>query len=69
MQTVTLGATGLGVTPLAYGTWQPGGDWGPVDDRAAIDAIGHAKSLSINFFDTAQAYGCGQVTGTRAARC
>jgi len=69
MQTVTLGTTGLEVTPLAHGTWQPGGDWGPMQDRAAIDAIGHAKSLGINFFDTAQACGCGQVTGARAARC
>ena len=33
MQTVTLGATGLEVTPLAYGTWQFGGDRGPVDER------------------------------------
>jgi len=60
MQTVTLGATGLEVTPLAYGTWQFGGDWGPVDERAAIEAIGHARSLGINFFDTAQAYGFGR---------
>jgi len=69
MQTVTLGATGLEVTPLAYGTWQPGEGWGPVDDRAAIEAIGHARSLGINFFDTAQACGFGQVTETRAGRC
>jgi aryl-alcohol dehydrogenase-like predicted oxidoreductase len=27
MQTVTLGATRLEVTPVAYGTWQIGGDW------------------------------------------
>ena len=45
MQTVTLAATGLEVTPLAHGTW------------------------GINVFDTAQACGCGQVTGARAARC
>jgi aryl-alcohol dehydrogenase-like predicted oxidoreductase len=60
MQTVTLGATHLEVTPIAYGTWQFGGDWGPVDERAAIAAIGHARSLGINFFDTAQAYGFGR---------
>jgi aryl-alcohol dehydrogenase-like predicted oxidoreductase len=59
MQTVTLGATRLEVTPLAYGTWQFGGDWGRVDERAAIAAIKHARSLGINFFDTAQAYGFG----------
>jgi aryl-alcohol dehydrogenase-like predicted oxidoreductase len=60
MQTVILGGTDLEVTPLAYGTWQFGGDWGPVDERAAIEAIGHARSLGINFFDTAQAYGFGR---------
>jgi aryl-alcohol dehydrogenase-like predicted oxidoreductase len=60
MQTVTLGAAGLEVTPLAYGTWQLGGDWGPVDERAAVTAIQHARSLGINFFDTAQAYGFGR---------
>jgi aryl-alcohol dehydrogenase-like predicted oxidoreductase len=60
MQTVILGATGLEVTPLAYGTWEFGGDWGPVDERAAITAIQHARSLGIKFFDTAQAYGFGR---------
>jgi aryl-alcohol dehydrogenase-like predicted oxidoreductase len=60
MRTVTLGATRLEVTPLAYGTWQFGGDWGAVDEPAAIAAIQHARSLGINFFDTAQAYGFGR---------
>jgi aryl-alcohol dehydrogenase-like predicted oxidoreductase len=31
-----------------------------VDERAAVDAIRHARSLGINFFDTAQAYGFGR---------
>ncbi len=44
MQMVTLGATDLEVTPLAYGTWQFGGDWGPVDERAAIEAIQHCPA-------------------------
>jgi aryl-alcohol dehydrogenase-like predicted oxidoreductase len=60
MQTVALGATHLEVPPLAYGTWQFSGDWGQVDERAAIGAIQHARSLGINFFDTAQAYGFGR---------
>jgi aryl-alcohol dehydrogenase-like predicted oxidoreductase len=60
MRTVKLGRTGRAVTPLAYGTWQFGGDWGPVDDQAAIAAVQHARSLGINFFDTAQAYGFGR---------
>jgi aryl-alcohol dehydrogenase-like predicted oxidoreductase len=57
------------VIPLANSTWQLGRQWGPVDDRAAIEAIGHARSLGINFFDTAQACGFGQITETRAGRC
>jgi aryl-alcohol dehydrogenase-like predicted oxidoreductase len=69
MRTVTLGATRLEVTPLAYGTWQFGGNRGPVDERPAIEAISHARSLGINFFDIAQAYGFGQVTETSAPRC
>jgi aryl-alcohol dehydrogenase-like predicted oxidoreductase len=60
MRKVVLGGTGLKVTPLAYGTWQFGGDWGPVDESAAIGAIAHARSLGINLFDTAQAYGFGR---------
>lgn len=60
VRTVTLGSTGLKVTPIAYGTWQFGGDWGPVDEQAAVAAIRQARSLGINFFDTAQAYGFGR---------
>jgi aryl-alcohol dehydrogenase-like predicted oxidoreductase len=59
MGTVRLGRTELRVTPIAYGTWQFGGDWGAVEERAATEAIRHALTLGVNFFDTAQAYGFG----------
>lgn len=59
MDEVILGRAGLEVTPIAYGTWQFGGDWGAVDEEAAIEAIREARRLGINFFDTAQAYGFG----------
>jgi aryl-alcohol dehydrogenase-like predicted oxidoreductase len=59
VNTVTLGMTGLEVTPVALGTWQLGGEWGSFDERQAIEAIRHARELGINFFDTAQAYGFG----------
>jgi aryl-alcohol dehydrogenase-like predicted oxidoreductase len=59
MRTTTLGRTGLEVSPIAFGTWQLGGDWGSFDEAAAIEAIRNARSLGINFFDTAQAYGFG----------
>jgi aryl-alcohol dehydrogenase-like predicted oxidoreductase len=51
--------TGLEVTPIAFGTWQLGGEWGAFDESQAIAAIRHARELGINFFDTAQAYGFG----------
>jgi aryl-alcohol dehydrogenase-like predicted oxidoreductase len=59
MDTVTLGISGLEVSPIAFGTWQLGGDWGKFDEREAVDAIRYARELGINFFDTAQAYGFG----------
>ncbi len=59
MNAVTLGMTGLEVSPIAFGTWQLGGDWGEFDEREAIAAIRHARELGIDFFDTAQAYGFG----------
>lgn len=59
MRTTTLGATGLQVSRIAYGTWQLGGEWGSFDEDAAVSAIRHARELGINFFDTAQAYGFG----------
>jgi aryl-alcohol dehydrogenase-like predicted oxidoreductase len=59
MNTIRFGRTGLDVTPIAFGTWQLGGDWGAFDEGEAIAAIRHARELGINFFDTAQAYGFG----------
>ena len=51
--------TDLQVSPICFGTWQLGGDWGSVDERDAAAAIRHALGLGVNFFDTAQAYGFG----------
>src|SRR3954453_9461383 len=59
MRKFRLGMTELEVTPIAFGTWQLGGDWGPSDEPAAIAAIRRAHELGIPFFDTAQAYGFG----------
>jgi aryl-alcohol dehydrogenase-like predicted oxidoreductase len=56
---VRLGRSELLVSPIAYGTWQLGGEWGAFDEARAIEAIRHALSLGVNFFDTAQAYGFG----------
>ena len=59
MDRVTLGSTGLEVSPIAFGTWQLGGDWGPFDEEEAIAAVRFARERGINFFDTAQGYGYG----------
>jgi aryl-alcohol dehydrogenase-like predicted oxidoreductase len=59
MNTITLGMTDLEVSPIAFGTWQLGGEWGGFDERQAVAAIRHARELGINLFDTAQGYGFG----------
>jgi aryl-alcohol dehydrogenase-like predicted oxidoreductase len=59
MDRVRLGRSELQVSPIAFGTWQLGGEWGEFDEPRAIEAIRHARQLGIDFFDTAQAYGFG----------
>jgi aryl-alcohol dehydrogenase-like predicted oxidoreductase len=59
MDRIRLGMTDLEVSPICFGTWQLGGDWGSVDEREASAAIRHALALGVNAFDTAQAYGFG----------
>ena len=59
MEKIRLGRSELEVSPIAFGTWQLGGDWGTTDKQAAIAAIRQAADHGINFFDTAQAYGFG----------
>jgi aryl-alcohol dehydrogenase-like predicted oxidoreductase len=60
VEQVRLGRSDLMVSRLAFGTWQLGGDWGPTDTAAALDAIRQAADAGVTFFDTAQAYGFGQ---------
>jgi aryl-alcohol dehydrogenase-like predicted oxidoreductase len=36
---VTLGMTDLKVSPIAFGTWQLGGDWGQFDEDEGIAAV------------------------------
>jgi aryl-alcohol dehydrogenase-like predicted oxidoreductase len=59
MDQVRLGRTGLQVSPIAFGAWQLGGEWGEFDESEAIAAVRQARELGINLFDTAQAYGFG----------
>ena len=60
MKHTNLGKSGLDVSRIAFGTWQLGGDWGPTDTGAAMDAIRRAADGGVTFFDTAQGYGFGQ---------
>jgi aryl-alcohol dehydrogenase-like predicted oxidoreductase len=59
MQYTRLGETELEVSRICFGTWQLGGEWGPIDVDEAITAIRRALDLGVNFFDTAQVYGWG----------
>lgn len=59
MKTVRLGMTHLEVSPIAFGTWQLGGEWGQFDEDEAIEAIRQARDLGVNLFDTALGYGFG----------
>jgi aryl-alcohol dehydrogenase-like predicted oxidoreductase len=61
MDRVTLGATGLVVSPICFGCWQMGQTyWGKVPEGDLIDAVRAALDAGINFFDTADAYGDGE---------
>ena len=53
------GRTGWKVSEIAFGAWQIGGDWGPVDDRQSIDTLLYAFEKGVNFVDTAELYGKG----------
>jgi len=46
MRMVTPGASHLEVTPIAYDTWQFGGDWESVDNQAALSAPPSARRLA-----------------------
>jgi aryl-alcohol dehydrogenase-like predicted oxidoreductase len=55
-----LGKTGYDVSEIGLGTWQLGESFGPVSDEAAAEILRTARSLDVNFWDTADVYGGGQ---------
>jgi aryl-alcohol dehydrogenase-like predicted oxidoreductase len=59
MNARTLGKTGYTVSEIGLGCWQLGGDFGPVSDQTASDILKTARSLDVNFWDTADVYGGG----------
>jgi aryl-alcohol dehydrogenase-like predicted oxidoreductase len=56
----TLGKTGYQVSEIGLGCWQLGESFGPVNDDTARDILKTARSLDVNFWDTADVYGGGQ---------
>jgi aryl-alcohol dehydrogenase-like predicted oxidoreductase len=60
MRTLTLGRTGRQVSEIGFGAWQIGGDWGSVDEDAAMATLNAAADAGVTFFDTADVYGDGR---------
>jgi len=70
-----LGKSGIEVSALGMGCWAIGGPWwyvgedgkgepspsgwGQIDDQESVKALHAAVELGVNFFDTADTYGCG----------
>ena len=60
MDRITLGASNLSVSPVAFGTWQLSPRfWGQQPKEDAVAAVRRAFDRGVNFFDTADAYGDG----------
>ncbi len=55
-----LGRTGWKVSPISFGAWAIGADWGEVDDRESMAALQRSVDLGVNFIDTADVYGDGR---------
>jgi aryl-alcohol dehydrogenase-like predicted oxidoreductase len=60
MNTRILGKTGYEVSEIGLGTWQLGGDFGPVGEETAREILRTARRLEVNFWDTADVYGNGE---------
>lgn len=55
-----LGKTGYQVSEIGLGTWQLGESFGALNDETAAEILKTARSLDVNFWDTADVYGGGQ---------
>ena len=60
MERRKLGKTGYEVSEIGLGTWQLGESFGSLNDQMALDILKTARSLEVNFWDTADVYGGGQ---------
>ncbi|MBI4976594.1 MAG: aldo/keto reductase [Spirochaetes bacterium] len=54
----TLGKSGIKIPVIGLGTWQFGGEWGKdYTAQEVVEIMAAAKSVGINFIDTAECYG------------
>jgi aryl-alcohol dehydrogenase-like predicted oxidoreductase len=60
MQLRLLGSTEREVSEVGLGAWQIGGDWGDVQEDAAMATLHAAADAGVTFFDTADVYGDGR---------
>jgi aryl-alcohol dehydrogenase-like predicted oxidoreductase len=51
---------GRSVGVIGLGAWQLGGDWGEIDDAAAVEVLDGALDAGVTFIDTADVYGDGR---------
>jgi aryl-alcohol dehydrogenase-like predicted oxidoreductase len=56
----SIGRLGRDVSEIGFGAWQIGGDWGDVDEDAAMATLHAAADAGVTFFDTADVYGDGR---------
>src|SRR4051812_47591499 len=56
----SIGRLGREVSEIGFGAWQIGGDWGSVDEDAALATLHAAADAGVTFFDTADVYGDGR---------
>lgn len=56
----TFGRTDWQVSPIGFGAWAIGADWGDVDDTDAAAALHAALDRGMTFIDTADVYGDGR---------
>jgi aryl-alcohol dehydrogenase-like predicted oxidoreductase len=55
-----LGRTGWKVSPISFGAWAIGADWGAVNDEESKAALERSIDSGVNFIDTADVYGDGR---------
>ncbi len=60
MEKRQIGRLGRDVTPVGFGAWAIGGNWGEVSHETAKDTLHAALDAGVDFIDTADVYGDGR---------